>query len=548
MIRSALIYARYSSALQNAASIDDQVRLCRERLDQDHIKVRDVFIDRAISGSSLHARAGIQALLEEVARGDVDIVIAEALDRLSRDQEDIARIYKRLSFAQVTLVTLAEGEINELHIGLKGTMNALFLKDLASKTRRGQRGRVEAGKIPGGKSYGYRLVPTLNANGTVNRGEREVIEDEARIIKRIFKDYAEGKTARQIAADLNEEGVASPRGGVWNASTINGNKKRRNGILHNELYLGNIVYNRQSFVRDPETGKRRSRPNPETLWVTKHVPHLQIIEQEIWDKAHSIKAKYASKCGNKRQTRKRLLTGLVKCGCCGGSMTIIGRERYACSSRKEQGTCNNATSIKAQDLEQRVFDGLQSILLGREETVKAFADAFNDEVKRCQTNNASNMSAVQKDLLKVETGIKRCVDLLLHSDTPMETIRSTLEELETQKRALTREQALQKQQGKVVLHPNIGALYARKVSDLKGLLQNDGTKHQATEIVRSLIEKIDVAPTGQRGKSDVVLHGALATILAYATANTKEDTSPTNVGRVLLVAGVGLDFGRTFFE
>ena len=115
-------------------------------------------------------------------------------------------------------MTLAEGEINELHIGLKGTMNALFLKDLASKTRRGQRGRVEAGKIPGGKSYGYRLVPTLNADGTVNRGEREIIEDEARIIKRIFKDYVEGKTARQIAADLNKEGVASPRGGAWNAS------------------------------------------------------------------------------------------------------------------------------------------------------------------------------------------------------------------------------------------------------------------------------------------------------------------------------------------
>ena len=51
---------------------------------------------------------------------------------------------------------LSEGEINELHVGLKGTMNALFLKDLAQKTRRGQRGRVEAGKIPGGNSYGLR--------------------------------------------------------------------------------------------------------------------------------------------------------------------------------------------------------------------------------------------------------------------------------------------------------------------------------------------------------------------------------------------------------
>ena len=132
--------------------------------------------------------------------------------------------------------------------------------------------------------------------------------------------------------------------------------------------------------------------------------------------------------------------------------------------------------------------------------MQAFADAFHDEIKRRQTNNASNKSAVQKDLLKVETGIKRCVDLLLHSDTPMESIRSTLEELETQKRALVRESALQTQEDKIVLHPNIGALYARKVSNLKSLLENDATKHQATEIIRSLIETIAVAPTGQRGK------------------------------------------------
>lgn len=169
--------------------------------------------------------------------------------------------------------------------------------------------------------------------------------------------------------------------------------------------------------------------------------------------------------------------------------------------------------------------------------MQAFADAFHDEIKRRQTNNASNKSAVQKDLLKVETGIKRCVDLLLHSDTPMESIRSTLEELETQKRALVRESALQTQEDKIVLHPNIGALYARKVSNLKSLLENDATKHQATEIIRSLIETIAVAPTGQRGKSDVVLHGALASILAYASEPTAGGKVPSNVGRILLVAG-----------
>ena len=65
---------------------------------------------------------------------------------------------------------MSEGAINELHVGLKGTMNALFLKDLAVKTRRGQRGRVEAGKIPGGNSYGYKIVRRLLDYGFVSTG------------------------------------------------------------------------------------------------------------------------------------------------------------------------------------------------------------------------------------------------------------------------------------------------------------------------------------------------------------------------------------------
>jgi hypothetical protein len=60
-----------------------------------------------------------------------------ALDRLSRDQEDVAALFKRLRFAGARIVTLAEGEVTELHVGPKGTINALFLKDLADKTRRG---------------------------------------------------------------------------------------------------------------------------------------------------------------------------------------------------------------------------------------------------------------------------------------------------------------------------------------------------------------------------------------------------------------------------
>src|SRR3546814_1779480 len=107
--------------------------------------IADSYADAAISGSSMILRPAVQKLLADAQAGKFDIVVAEALDRVSRDQADVATFYKHLQFARVPLVTLAEGEISELHVGLKGTMNALFLKDLAKKTHRGLRGRVEKG-------------------------------------------------------------------------------------------------------------------------------------------------------------------------------------------------------------------------------------------------------------------------------------------------------------------------------------------------------------------------------------------------------------------
>ncbi len=121
----AVIYARYSSELQRDASIEDQVRLCRGRIESEGWTLMATYTDAAISGA-IRMRPGYQKLLEDARNGAFDIVVAEALDRLSRDQEDVAALYKHLSFAGVTMVTLAEGEISELHVGLKGTMNALF--------------------------------------------------------------------------------------------------------------------------------------------------------------------------------------------------------------------------------------------------------------------------------------------------------------------------------------------------------------------------------------------------------------------------------------
>ena len=164
------------------------------------------------------------------------------LDRFSRDQEDTAALYKRLRFLGISFVTLSEGEINELHVGFKGTMNALFLKDLAEKTHRGLRGRIEDGKSAGGLCYGYRVVKTLSG-GIVTTGEREIDPTQASIVERIFRDFIAGVSPKQIAKNLNREGIAGPFGGPWSPSTIYGNSKRGTGILNNESYIGLLVWN-----------------------------------------------------------------------------------------------------------------------------------------------------------------------------------------------------------------------------------------------------------------------------------------------------------------
>ena len=330
------IYARYSSENQRDASIEDQFRICREFARKQGWHIQREYSDHAISGASL-MRPGFQAMMAEALRGNVDIVMAEALDRFSRDQEDTAGLFKRLTFAGVNIVTLAEGDITHLHIGLKGTMNALFLKELADKTRRGLRGRIELGKSGGGVSFGYRIVRTFK-DGVVSTGEREIISEEAEVVRRIFSEYAAGQSPKQIAKDLNRAGLRGPRGALWSPSTIHGNPKRGVGILHNELYVGRMVWNKLRYLKDPDTGKRVSRPNPESEWVVSHVPALRIIDDELWQAVQTryagVQRKWKSAERGKRFNQfvrpKYLFSGLTKCGACGAGYVVYSRDHLGC--------------------------------------------------------------------------------------------------------------------------------------------------------------------------------------------------------------------------
>lgn len=423
------LYARYSSDNQRDASIEDQLRLCRLHAERQGWTIIDSYSDRAISGASLLLRPGVQELIQDAGRRRFDLVMTESLDRLSRDQEDIASIYKRMRFVGVGIVTLSEGEINELHVGLKGTMGALYLKDLADKTRRGLRGRIEEGKSGGGLCYGYDVAKHAAAGSEATRGDRTINPAEATIIRRIFEDYAVGKSPKRIAADLNRDGIKAPSGGDWGSSTINGNRQRGTGILNNELYIGRLIWNRLRYIKDPATGKRASRLNPETEWIAQEVPGLRIVDQDLWDRVKSrqktIVTDHSDDAPNRLHERVRgryLFSRLTKCACCGGGYSMISSTHIGCSTARNKGTCDNRLNIRRDELEARVLNALKGHLMDPA-LFKEFCDEFTRQMNRRRMEARASIDAARAELGRIERELEKIMDLYLKDAMPVDLVK-----------------------------------------------------------------------------------------------------------------------------
>ncbi len=544
------LYARYSSEQQRDASIEDQLRLCRLHAEKQGWTIVDSYSDRAISGGSL-LRPGIQEMIQDATRGRFEIILAEAMDRLSRDQEDIAGLFKRMVFAGVKIVTLSEGDVTHLHIGLKGTMNALFLKDLADKTRRGQRGRIEMGKSGGGNAYGYDVVKQFAPNGEPMRGDRSINELEAAVVRRIFLDYANGKSPKHLATALNKEGIQAPTGGDWGFSTINGNRQRGTGILNNEMYIGRMLWNRQRFIKDPDTGKRVSRLNPESEWVIQDVPDLRIVEQDLWDRVKgrqkAIKVNHRTGEPNRlheRQRGKHLFSGLTKCGCCGGGYSTISINLVGCSTARNKGTCDNRLNIRHDQLEARILTALKERIMDPE-LFKGFCDEFTRQMNRRRMDARATIEASKSECLRIDRDLERLVDRYLAEDdnNAARVLNARMKQLEARKDELQAFLA-NVDEPPPVLHPTVATVYRTRVSALYDALQQEASRDEAADIIRTLVSEITLTP--EDGVLQVELLGDLAGILTIAAAGKQSSNSRPDLRRVDLLEQVKMVAGARF--
>ncbi len=549
------VYARYSSENQRDASIEDQIRQCKGFILGKSWTFVRAYEDRAMSGASAF-RPAYQQLRDDARASAFDVAVAVSLDRFSRDQEDTAGLYKRLTYLGIPIVTLAEGEITPLHVAFAGAMNSVALTLLAEKVWGGLEGRVLNGCSGGGLSYGYRVDEARNGRdgdphraGKGDRGYRVIDPDQAGIVHRIFHEYVEGRAPRAIAVGLNRDSVAGPRGSAWGQSTINGNRQRGTGILNNELYIGRLVWNRLEYVKDPDTGRRVSRRNAESEWRIVEVLDLRIVPQELWDAAKRRQQALDARLEGKREpgrnkrsgitaTRRpaHLLSGLIRCGVCGGGMSLVGGTSYGCSTARDKGTCGNRRTIKRRDIEAIVLEGLKDQLMAPE-AVKEFVAEFHREINRLTAERRAEAEAGRRDLDKVEREIRAIVEAI-KAGAFSGILQRELAALEARQAQLSA-QAASPAPAPVSIHPNASEIYRKKVAQLHDALTAEDTRAGAAEALRALIDAIRVMPEDEGNAIEIV--GELGALLQLASGSKNAASIGEAARSIKLVAGRGFE-------
>lgn len=385
MIRA---YARYSTDKQSDASIDDQLRNCRAWCQRQGLPDPAIYSDAAMSGSRSD-RPGYLRLLSEVRRGDV--IIVDDLSRLSRDSIEVAQAIRRLTFDGVRVIGVSDGtdtgrKGHKAEVGLRGIMSELYLSDLADKTHRGLTGKALAGQSAGGLPYGYRVTET---------GQRAIVEPQADVVRRIYADYLSGLSARNIAAALNREGIASPRGRTWAPSAIYGDMRRGIGILANPIYVGKPIWNRSQWVKHPVTGKRVRRERDPSEWVRQDHPELAIVPQGQWDAVQRRSRSQSRASGVSGRPPRHLLSGLLRCGECGGPMVVVDRYRYGCAAAKDRGTCASRIRLSRQVAEDAMLTGVREQLLS-EDAFMRYQRAARDALRQRVPDNSRKLAEAQR--------------------------------------------------------------------------------------------------------------------------------------------------------
>ncbi|MFC3441896.1 recombinase family protein [Sphingobium rhizovicinum] len=510
------IYGRYSTELQSETSLIDQERFNRrfiKRMEWQSPIV--VYSDRAISGASRLNRPGFLKMLDDMKAGRISRIVVENLSRLTRDLEDSSHLMKQAKFRGVKIFCANENgaELTKMNAAINALMAEQAREQGAEMIRRGMTGVVLAGKSAGGRSYGYRSLPRLDIEKGKG-GRIEIVPHEADIVREIFIRYIAGESPKAIAADLNRRGVPSPRAslkgkngfntGLWSDSTINGNRARGTGILHNALYAGRRNWNRVGMPKNPDTARRVSRANDESDWISVKIDDtLRIVSDEVFAAAQTRKEERSFKQTKRQAQRpKRLFSGLLRCGCCGLSVNSAGwdkndRLRVKCSGKTSRGVCGDPVGCYIEDIENVVMSALRKHLAAPMMR-QAYIDEYMAERHRFASSAGNDHEAIAKQLAALTAQMDRARKWAREGITDEADFERDYPPLVAERAALEAKlSATAAPAAAPSFHPVAVARFTSALDGLTDVLCEDGSQPSA-QMIRAVVDQIVVTPLAEK--------------------------------------------------
>jgi DNA invertase Pin-like site-specific DNA recombinase len=356
------IYCRVSGPGQrNTTSLPEQERLCREHAATLGWPVSEQHVYHEVMGGEDLYRPQMDRLWESIIRHEIDAVVIDVLDRLSRDEGDVGAFFHHCDRYGVH-IEIASEDIDESESGrnmrtLAGMMARMERADIRRRTQRGRRARTALGKL---FTTSYPLYGYLFADEDT-KAAYVVDPETAPIVQRIYAAVAEGIPIRTLAKQLEAEGIPTPgmvlasrgqlpKGKPVSAYWRHGSITR---ILHTPAYVGRHSINRWQTesikTRPAETGITRKVRNqherafddPARVFVPLSVcPALVSEELGARAAARMVITKNAS-AGRNPDPLATLWRGMSRCGHCGGPLhtgkTSAGGRRYRCDNIQVDG-------------------------------------------------------------------------------------------------------------------------------------------------------------------------------------------------------------------
>ena len=378
------IYTRVSTSIQvDGYSLDAQKDKLRKYADFQDMEIAGEYSDEGVSGKNIIGRPEFQRMMQDIEDGkdDVSFVLVFKLSRFGRNAADVLSSLQKMQDFDVNLICVEDGidsskDAGKLMISVLSAVAEIERENIRTQTMAGREQKAREGKWNGGFApYGYKLED----------GELKIAEDEVEIIRIIFDRHVNmGEGPVTIARYLNDHGYKKK---LRQNNTIPGfSESFVKKVLANPVYAGKIAYGRRKTEKKPGTHNEMHIVAQDDYPVYEGM-HEAIISEEMWNIVEERRKKKSSIRAPKTNRHVAILSGILKCPCCGKGMYSNtskphgkdNRERNyyycKCNAQETGHKCDFRTNIESRKFEKEVEYVITNLVKN-----PLFADAIKTKI------------------------------------------------------------------------------------------------------------------------------------------------------------------------